>query len=261
MQIKPILLKKTIIWAFCLVIPFALFGCGTSHPGGAPGVISIIPGGGTSISIPQDLVHQVARMETLWRISKMYGVDQRAIMKANGLRNPSSIKVGQRLLIPKAAQIASIVPIYNVRSWQYIVIHHSATHEGSALTIDALHYRRGFENGLGYHFLIDNGTAGKRAGQIEAGPRWVKQMDGAHCNASGMNEHGIGICLIGNFSERYVSDDQLNSLVLLVNALRKHYRIPMSRILRHGDVPGKNTECPGKFFPWDEFKRRLNAAG
>jgi N-acetyl-anhydromuramyl-L-alanine amidase AmpD len=42
-----------------------------------------------------------------------------------------------------------------------------------------------------------------------------------------------------------------------VNTLRKYYRIPLSRIIRHKDVPGKNTACPGDSFPWAEFKRRL----
>ena len=191
----------------------------------------------------------------------MYGVDMENIMQANSLKDPTAIKVGQKLLIPQAAKEArSIIPVYNVRPWDYIVVHHSATETGSALTIDQMHYRRGFPNGLGYHFLIDNGSLGKVAGQIEVGPRWVRQADGAHCNAAGMNEHGIGICLIGNFSERhYVSERQLNSLVVLTNALRKHYGIPLDHVIRHRDVPGKNTECPGNYFPWNEFKRRLAA--
>lgn len=240
------------------LIPFVLFGCSTSGPG--PIVSSVVPSVGVPISIQQDLYHEVARMETLWRISKMYGVDQKIIAKANGLKDPTSIHVGQKLLIPKVSEIRPIIPVYNVRSWSYIVVHHSATHEGNARTIDLSHYRRGFGNGLGYHFLIDNGTLGKENGQIEVGPRWIKQEDGAHANAAGMNENGIGICLIGNFSEQHVSERQLNSLVFLVHALMTHYRIPLSHVIRHQDVPGKNTECPGKYFPWDEFKRRLKPA-
>ena len=187
----------------------------------------------------------------------MYGVGQDEIIKANGLKDPSAVSVGQKLLIPKVSEIRPIIPVYNVRPWSYIVIHHSATHEGNALTIDQLHYRRGFGNGLGYHFLIDNGTLGKEEGQIEVGPRWIKQENGAHANASGMNENGIGICLIGNFSENYVPKKQFNSLVFLVNALRKHYQISLDHIIRHRDVPGKHTECPGNYFPWEEFKRQL----
>ena len=252
------LLKKFDVRVLFVLIPLILFGCSTSGPSYLPSA-AIVPSVSVPISIPQDLYHQIGPMETLWRISKTYGVDMQAIVDANHLKDPTSISVGQKLLIPQAAQVRSIIPLYNVRPWSYIVIHHSATHEGNALTIDAMHYRRGFGNGLGYHFLIDNGTLGKEEGQIEVGPRWIKQTDGAHANAAGMNEKGIGICLIGNFSETYASEKQLNSLVFLVNVLRAHYAIPLDHVIRHRDVPGKHTECPGNYFPWQEFKRRLEA--
>lgn len=241
---------KLIIASLVLV---GLFGCASE----GPLVSSIVPGGGMPISIPQDLYHRVGPKETLWRISKTYGVSIQSIVDANKLKNAKSISAGQTLLIPKAAEIRPIIPVYNVRKWNYIVIHHTATEVGDAFSIDQLHHRRGFDNGLGYHFLIDNGTEGKQEGQIEVGPRWIKQMNGAHANAAGMNENGIGIAMIGNFSEHYVSEHQLRSLVFLTNSLRRHYHIPLDRVIRHRDVPGKNTECPGNYFPWSEFKRRL----
>ena len=250
------IMRRFVRSVFILFIPAVLFGCSSSRPF-MPPASYIIPTEGVPVSIRHNLYHEVAPMETLWRISKMYGVNINAIVAANHLKNPTSISAGQKLLIPSVSRIRPIIPVYNTRPWSYIVIHHSATHAGNALTIDGLHQRRGFENGLGYHFLIDNGTLGKKEGQIEVGPRWVKQADGAHCNAAGMNENGIGICMIGNFSENQVSGKQLNSLVFLVNALRRHYRIPTDRVIRHGDVPGKNTECPGRYFPWEELKHRL----
>ncbi len=255
---KRLSLSQRLKLVFILFFFASLFGC-SSGPD-IPTVSSIIPAPGMLISIPQDLYHQVGPMETLWRISKTYGVSVQAITEANHLKNSKSISVGQTLLIPKASEVRSIIPVYNVRRWTYIVIHHSATEEGNALTIDQLHHRRGFEHGLGYHFLIDNGSKGKQKGQIEVGPRWIKQMDGAHANAAGMNENGIGICMIGNFSETYVTEQQLNSLVFLTRVLMRHYGIPLERVIRHKDVPGKNTECPGNYFPWDEFKRRLQTA-
>ena len=262
MQTKTPLLKQIVFWFPLVIAAIVLYGCASSVPVGQLPVGSIIHAADVPVFVRQDIYHQVARMETLWRISKTYGVGMQSVMQANGLKNPSSIKVGQVLLIPQASEVRSVIPVYNVRPWSYIVIHHTATETGSASTIDALHYRRGFPNGLGYHFLIDNGTQGKVVGQIEVGPRWIKQAIGAHANAAGMNEKGIGISLIGNFSEqRYVPEQQLNSLVFLVNALRKHYGIPLEHVIRHRDVPGKSTECPGNYFPWDEFKRRLAALG
>ncbi|HXV28043.1 MAG TPA: peptidoglycan recognition family protein [bacterium] len=141
--------------------------------------------------------------------------------------------------------------------WKYIVIHHSATERGNAAIFDKGHRLRGFAHGLGYHFVVDNGTYRTRMGQIESGDRWYRQMNGAHCNRMGMNEEGIGICLVGNFSKEKVSSEQLDSAVWLVKHLQKRYGIPTNHVLRHRDVKKKETECPGNDFPWEEFVRRL----
>lgn len=47
-------------------------------------------------------IHVVQRGETLFRIAQRYGLTTDAIATANGILNPSSILVGQRLLIPLA---------------------------------------------------------------------------------------------------------------------------------------------------------------
>lgn len=207
---------------------------------------------------PHNIYHTVGPSETLWRISKTYGVDMRALMAANHLSDPKKIKNGQQLLIPQTLGPRPVIPLYPGKRWTHIVIHHTATHNGDAYSIDKLHHKRGFWNGLGYHFLINNGTNGKVDGQIQVGPRWVKQQDGAHANAAGMNEKGIGIALVGNYSERYVSAIEFDTLIFLVKALQKYYRISSQNVVAHREVPGKKTECPGTNFPWLEFKRRLS---
>lgn len=207
----------------------------------------------------QDVFHIVGPGETLWRISKMYDVNIKDIMKANQLQSETKINMGERLLIPKAAALRQIIPLYESEKWKYIIIHHSATDEGSAFSFYHMHLHRGFWNGLGYHFVIDNGSFGKADGQIEISPRWLKQQNGAHCKASGMNTKAIGVCLVGNFSEEKVSDKQMTSLVFLVNLLRKYYNIPKENIMGHCQVPDAATECPGLEFPWEEFWFRLNS--
>ena len=54
------------------------------------------------------IYHQVRPGENLYRIGKAYGVSYRAIAQANDLRDPSSIRPGQRLRIPGAS---SAVPV------------------------------------------------------------------------------------------------------------------------------------------------------
>lgn len=203
------------------------------------------------------VTHEVGPGETAWRISKMYDVDIRTIARANNLRDASKLEMGQRLVIPNAAPLSPFISLYPNRKWKYIIIHHSATQIGNALTLYRGHKRRGFINGLGYHFLIDNGTSGKNNGQIEISPRWIKQQRGAHCKAAGMNFNGIGICLVGNLSKGRPTRKQMQSLSALVNTLRKYYRIPIKNIIGHGRVRGASTECPGRLFPWKEFQRRL----
>ena len=71
------------------------------------------------------------------------------------------------------------------------------------------------------------------------------------------NQKSIGIAVVGNYSEAGLPDPMLDSLTFLVLTLKNFYRIPDQNIVGHRDVPGAATECPGKFFPWNEFKRRL----
>jgi len=203
----------------------------------------------------QDVSHIVGPGETLWRISKMYNVPIKDISSANNLKTQTLGK-GQRLLIPNAAPIVPVIPLYPSKKWKYIVIHHSATDEGNSLYFDKYHQGKGW-GGIGYHFVIDNGTKEKQDGQIEVSPRWIKQEGGSHCRASNMNEKAIGICLVGNFNREYVSSKQLDALVYLVNILRKYYKIPLKRIIGHNQVLGARTECPGKNFPWPRFKNSL----
>lgn len=199
-------------------------------------------------STPQTIIHEVAPLETIWRISRMYDVPVESIYAANSLRPGETIRIGQKLVIPNAKAYKNVIALYPNTRWQFIIIHHTATDTGKAFVIHQSHQDRGFWNGMGYHFLIDNGSLGKGDGQIEVAPRWVKQQTGAHCKAGGMNEKAIGIALVGNFNEEYPTSNQMQSLTYLVETLCRYYRIPFSNVLGHRDVEGANTDCPGHRF-------------
>jgi len=206
---------------------------------------------------PRTVVHEVAPMESIWRLSKMYEVPMESILEANHLQPGEPIQIGQKLIIPNTRGFRNVIPLYPNAEWKYVVVHHTATDIGNATLIHNSHHDRGFWYGLGYHFLIDNGTLGKGDGQIEASPRWIKQQQGAHCKANGMNAAGIGVALVGNFSLEQPTPAQLQSLVYLVQTLCKYYHIPPSHVLRHRDVQGSKTECPGSLFPWQSFLNDL----
>ncbi len=138
------------------------------------------------------------------------------------------------------------VPAVNERPWRWIVIHHSATDKGSAAIFDLSHRNRGWDE-LGYHFVIDNGRGGAD-GLVEIGSRWTKQKWGAHCGKTPNNEYnnyGIGICLVGDSSEKLPSAKQLAGLKKLLLVLMDRYKITPARVIGHRDAPGASTECPG----------------
>ncbi|MFH1411909.1 MAG: N-acetylmuramoyl-L-alanine amidase [Candidatus Omnitrophota bacterium] len=208
------------------------------------------------VEVREGIYHSLAPGETLWRISKMYDVDEEVIRKVNKIKNVRDLDIGEKLYIPGACPRKNIVTLYPNDKWEYIIIHHSATDKGNSMQFDRVHLQKGWK-GVGYHFIIDNGTLGKDDGQIETSPRWIKQTDGAHCKAGKMNEKGIGICLVGNFSEERVSEKQMGSLAYLVKELKRFYKIPAKNIMGHGQVSGAKTECPGKKFPWEQLKKTM----
>jgi hypothetical protein len=142
-----------------------------------------------------------------------------------------------------AAIPAAWVPKTPSRDWQWIVIHHSATHVGAAAKFDREHRAKGWDE-LGYHFVIGNGTQ-SADGAVEIGSRWPVQKWGAHTKTpdNRFNEFGIGICLVGNFDLERPTQKQMQSLAKLVAYLMDKYNIPADRVVGHRDC--KSTDCPG----------------
>lgn len=144
--------------------------------------------------------------------------------------------------------------------WTRIVIHHSATTAGGARVFDKYHRDVNGWDELGYHFVIGNGS-GVADGLIEVGPRWHKQKHGAHCKTPDnyFNNHGIGICLVGDFTRTRPTAAQMASLQRLVGFLSRQCRIGPDQITTHGAVTGK-TECPGHLFPMASVHRSLRSS-
>jgi hypothetical protein len=145
------------------------------------------------------------------------------------------------------------------RDWKWIVVHHSDDLSGNMAKYDRIHRDDNkWENGCGYHFVIGNGSK-SGDGQIELGPRWPAQLQGAHAKVPGnrFNERGVGICLVGDFDERggRPTAAQMDSLVRLIRWLKARYRIQDANL--HGHCECCVTRCPGRYFPWNEVRRRV----
>lgn len=151
-------------------------------------------------------------------------------------------------------------PAHLEKDWTAIVIHHSATENGNAAIFDRMHREENHWDGVGYDFVIGNGTD-SGDGQVEVTFRWKQQRTGAHCGGTPnnwANVDGVGICLVGNFEHATPTPRQMQSLSKLVRFLQKRYSIPGSRIFGHCSTPGARvTACPGARFPMAHLKRML----
>ncbi len=67
----------------------------------------------TSTPAPRPTQHTVAAGENLFRIALRYGLTTEQLAAANGILNPSSVRVGQVLRIPGLGQIPGIAPAPN----------------------------------------------------------------------------------------------------------------------------------------------------
>lgn len=143
------------------------------------------------------------------------------------------------------------------KQWMAIVIHHSATENGNAAIFDRMHREENHWEGVGYDFVIGNGT-NSGDGEVEVTFRWQRQMAGAHCGGTPgnwANVDAVGICLVGNFNYTTPTTQQMESVLKLVRFLKKRYGISNGSIYGHKSTPGARvTDCPGSKFPMAKLK-------
>jgi hypothetical protein len=148
------------------------------------------------------------------------------------------------------------------KRWIAIVIHHSGTANGNAAIFDKRHREENYWDGVGYDFVIGNGTD-SGDGRVEVTFRWRKQITGAHCGGTPgnwANKDAVGICLVGNFNNTVPTARQMQSLVKLTRFLQKRYRISKNRIYSHNTTPGARvTDCAGKNFSIAKLKSILDS--
>ena len=129
------------------------------------------------------------------------------------------------------------------KSTKRVIIHHTASADVPASTIHQWHLNQGW-SGIGYHFVV------RANGTIERGR--PELAIGAHAGSAG-NGDSIGIVLTGNFETGKPTAAQMVALAELINELRGRYG--NLAVIGHKDVMA--TACPGKNFPWDELRKRL----
>jgi hypothetical protein len=154
--------------------------------------------------------------------------------------------------------------------WKYIIIHHSGKDTGNGWSLHMYHYKKNW-GGLAYHFVVNRFRNMKdpayREGNVQAGYRWIRQLQGMHVHARQdyYNRHGIGICLIGDLNSTMPTMKQQTSLVRLTLMLMKAYNISTKNIIGHREVPfdtgtnGKSvTSCPGRNFSMAGYRNMIS---
>ena len=146
-------------------------------------------------------------------------------------------------------------PIHAARNpaFKSIVLHHSATHGGSAAAFERNHRAR--LGGLAYHFIIGNGS-GAGDGVVEVGYRWRDQLPGPHTKNQDVNLESIAICLVGDFETGAPTKKQLAALLELLEKLCREGRIPADKVRSHKEVDIE-TVCPGRGLPMDGIRAAL----
>jgi N-acetylmuramoyl-L-alanine amidase len=124
-----------------------------------------------------------------------------------------------------------------------IVVHHSLTRDSGTVSWGAIrryHIQHNGWSAVGYHYGIEKiGDTyeillGRQIGR-----------DAAAVKEGGLNRTGIHICVVGNFDDENVPDEQYKLLVELLRTLCEVHKIPASRIYGHRDFASYKS-CPGR---------------
>lgn len=137
--------------------------------------------------------------------------------------------------------------------WSFVMIHHSAGHDEPGPDIQAIRAfhtapepaGRGWRD-IGYHFVCE--LVGEHYEVLAGRPL---SEDGAHC--PGMNHSAIGLCLVGDFTAHPPPLGQMLTAAKFVAGLLSALRLPSSAVTMHRNH--RATECPGKSFDLEQFRR------
>ena len=169
----------------------------------------------------------------------------------------------------------------------HIVIHHSATPDGRTFNTSAIRrYHTSFRidgvsvpeadfrvrkaagdgvrfeepwRNIGYHYMIEEVDGGI---EVIVG-RWVPEV-GAHCKEGGMNQVGVGICIVGNFDVEVPDVRVWTKARELVRFLMASHVILSKNVLGHREaqalagVPVEQRKtCPGRLWNMERFRQEI----
>ena len=126
---------------------------------------------------------------------------------------------------------------------KYLVLHHEAAPTATVEEIHRYHITANGWSGIGYHLYV------RKDGKVYKG-RPINKV-GGHCKD--YNSISIGICCEGNFENEQMSGRQYAALCDAIAYVQSVY--PGITIKGHREFNA--TACPGKYFPLQEVKNKM----
>jgi len=138
---------------------------------------------------------------------------------------------------------------FNMRKPNFVILHHTAQNncEETLKTFTTV------KSQVSAHYVIcKDGTVHHMLNDyLRAWQAGVSKWG----NATDINSLSIGIEIDNNGFEPF-TDEQINSLLLLLDRLKKAYNIPAANFIGHADIaPGRKVD-PNKYFPWQKLSEK-----
>jgi N-acetylmuramoyl-L-alanine amidase len=135
---------------------------------------------------------------------------------------------------------------FGIRKPNYVIIHHTAQ-DSCAQTLKTFTLDR---TQVSSHYLIcEDGTIFHMLNDfLRAQHAGVSFWGGV----TDMNSCSIGIEIDNNGKEAF-TDAQMNSLLKLLEALKKMHRIPTANFIGHADIAPTRKNDPNVLFPWKQL--------
>ena len=141
-------------------------------------------------------------------------------------------------------------PNMGLRRPNYVIIHYTATNGFEEVLQEFM--ATGGREASAHYVICKDGTVYHMLNDLL---RSHHAGDSKWGNTTDLNSSSIGIEVVNNGTEPF-TDEQLNSLTILLDRLKTAYKIPDANFLGHGDIAPTRKADPGKQFPWDELSKK-----
>ena len=135
---------------------------------------------------------------------------------------------------------------FNLRKPNFVVLHHTAQNSCD----ETLKTFTTVKSQVSAHYVIckDGSVHHMLNDYLRAWQAGVSKWG----NATDINSISIGIEIDNNGFEPF-TDEQINSLLQLLDRLKRAYNIPTANFIGHADIaPGRKVD-PNKYFPWQKL--------